>query len=1243
MNKLTSRISFLFVLLALALPGCGDDDGTVLPDAGPIERDASNVDTDAGDTTPPTVIATTPSDGSSLVATDTAIRVAFSEPMDVTAGTIAAATDEGAIELGDATWSDDRTRVEVAPVEPLPAGVTITVTVGSTFRDASGNSLAPSYTFEFTTDDAVAPTIVRTTPAEGATGVDTALATIEVEVSEPVRVASARARLEGPGAPVLGDATWTDRVARWTVSGLLAESSYELVLEGFADVAGNALDASALGTDGRLDFTTGADVTAPVVVESTPREAQLDVDVGLVSTVAITFSEPMDTSSGTFALVVGGATTELAPEWDRGGRRVRLEVAGLLQSAAAHHITLTGLTDLAGNALDAATYLVDSALDFTTGSDLFVPFVAFTSPEEGATATDATLEIVVVFSEAMDPSTGSAPLEGDGRTVTVGGTWSSGNTVLTFSAPMLQAGRSYALDLRGFRDAGGTSVDATHAYLGNGIAEFTFRAPNGERCGDALTEAQAATSAPGRVEWVVASGAVTSGDGSASCDPDGHGPDVLVRYRKTTAAARDGGTALRVFVDGAGTASSNRFDVEIAANDCRTGAAEVEASRLRCLVERNDWEQWLDVGPGDYFVWVSRDGSSTFNGATIVVEEVPGVREGESCEAPLTTSSPSPIYTAPTMPGHPHRWELPGGFPRALDRGITHADPDATFSCMPEGASVGHDAVVTYDKLTATSLVTVRVTMASASARHGAFEIVRGACDPGDAARTELACLPFSASAVNTEVTLDGPAGPISTWYAERRSSPLPAGSWASASSGTPPVPAILPATIEITEFEPQQGDTCANAIPLTAGITNVVSANRPWRAHVPACLATGGVTWFRFTPTQGLAVVRTNGSTSGAVVDAPSGQVLRCSAQDDTSVGTPGLPVFGEVGRDVCVALSSSAGVTQITVEEIPYDGVRGLETAYPLETPSGVSVSGSSWMSVLDDDVFRGATLGRIHRVSTSGGLVSETTLTGATSDGGGAVARPEGLYIVTTSVDATSPRVLRVTDGTGAFLATPQPLDVLPEGFSYPPRAFDAITWDGTQFIVATTQRTSTQNPMFSEGCCDPTIFYAIPAGGGAPVEIGRNATIVDINGIAADATHLYVHGRVAGGWIPPVPPSSTGTSVWHESIFRLRRDQLSEATQTPVALWTGSLSDDSGDISVDSTTNAGIVYFRTSNDGANGSNVMVVVDPDAETPRWVGPLWRAPGSAQNGGLAYDPRGPSLWLNDTNPNPDRWVRLD
>ena len=691
---------------------------------------------------------------------------------------------------------------------------------------------------------------------------------------------------------------------------------------------------------------------------------------------------------------------------------------------------------------------------------------------------------------------------------------------------------------------------------------------------------------------------------------------MLVRYRKTTAAARDGGAALRISAVRAGTNDSTRLDVDILAGDCRTGEPLADASRLRCLVERPTWNQWLDVGPGDYFIWVARDGSSTFSGATITVEEVPAIREGESCEAPLTTGSPSAIYTAPSTPGAPHRWVLPAGFPQALDRGRTHGDPAGALSCLPEGSSIGPDAVVTYDKSTDTSLVTVRVTMPAVSSRYGAVEVTRG-CDPAGADHAEVACLPYAASAIDREVTIDGPAGPISAWLVERRSAPLPAGVWNL--SGSPQ------ATIEITEFEPEPGDSCANAIPITPGTTNAVTATRPWRAGVPACLETGGVTWFRYTPTQGLGILRTNGVTTGAVVDRATDTMMRCYAGDDAGPAA-GIPVFGVPGEEVCVAISSSASVTQITIEEMPYSGVRGILNRLPMT--EGADVTGSFtgaevWMRPHAGRLWLGGS-GRAYHAPIAGGEFSLHLPTFEPSPGVtqalncryAAWALPDGLYCLREIGTATAQRLYRIADASGAPLAPAVPVETLPEGFEYVNRRFDALTWDGTQFLTATAASTTSSDHT--------AVFYAIPADGSAPTEIGRNDAIDDVMAMAVDADYVYLLGR-------------SGTA---EALYRLRRDQLTDAAQVPDVLYAGiDLINDGGSLFVDSGSAANYLYFR-----ARGGDVYLVVGPRDDMPRWVGRLFY--GSDLNyGGFGYDPSGPSLYAFEVagNYSDGNWYRFD
>ncbi|MFO0683681.1 MAG: Ig-like domain-containing protein [Sandaracinus sp.] len=1193
-------------LSGLALAGCNTPvpgaDADVLGDAATRDTGAPDGNLpdsaagDAGDRSPPLVIATSPADGAVHVPVDGSLSAAFSEAIAPESGTLTLEADGTLVALGAATWSNDATRLTVSPVLPLAPGATVTWTIAG-FEDLSGNALAVATVITFGVEDVVAPTIVRTTPDEGAAVDVTSLTTIEIETSEPLRTDRGTAVLIGPGTPTLGAPMVNGTTLSFSVGGLAPGAAYELTLSGFTDVAGNALDLAALGSDGRLDFATSAIAAPPTVVASAPREGQLDVEVALLSQISLRFSEPMDTSVGALALVVdGGAPVPLTARWD-GDRRVLASVAGLLGAVAPHRVILTGFADASGAPLDGTAYLGDGTLDFTTGVDSFPPFVAFMDPAEGATAAPAdTDRVLVTFSEAMDPTQTSATLVGDGRSVTVSGTWSAGNTILTLDAPMLQGGRSYTIDFGAFHDAGGTSLDVAHPYLGDGVADFALATPRGERCGDSLTEDQAIVGPSGTV-WTLAAGSVTASDGSARCDLDGHPADAVVRYRKTSATS-----VLHVTAVGATSAA---IDLEIFQDACRPTAPTADAARLRCLPERTSWESWLEVPAGDYFLWVSQEAGATFAGATITVEEVDDVRAGESCAAPFDTSSDVAIYTPPATPGAAHRWTIPASYALGLDRGVEPDDDAAAISCLPSDASLGNDAVVHFEKTSPTSLVTVRVALPADGSVRGAVEIARG-CDPRDAGYAAVGCTAFSGTAVTREETFSGPAGPFSAWLVEQHSLPLPGGGWTHSPA----------ATIEVSEFEPQAGDSCATAIPLTVG-ANAVTATRPNRAYVPACLATGGVTWYRFTPTQGLALVRGDGATLGAVVERASGRVIRCG--DDLSGA---LPVFGVPGEEVCIAVASTPTLHSLSIEEIPYTGNRGIETELPIVRDPSLGITptfGASGPMVVR--------AGRLLRAGnpvmfapTAGGLYNFLTPSG-TLCRSQMVSRPEGVYCLTASSTATGSRVFRVFDASGELLPTPEVIDVLPTGFTYPMgQRLDGLAWDGATLVAAT----SATSVLVT---ADVSYYYAVPTDGSGPRLLGTNNFVNDVSGLAVDADYVYVAGRA-------------GTS---EGVFRLARAMLSDPDQLPVELVGGlDLAADGAGIAVNDTTAATALYFRTLNRPT--ADVLVIVEPRAATPRWIGPLWRAPGTRQDNSFGIDPATGSVWLLHTNATTlGTWVRLD
>lgn len=627
--------TWILSLLALGLvAGCDSDGPTV--DAGPSDGgDAGQVEVDAL-----RVTTTIPLDGAAEVAPATSIRVAFSAQLDGESGRIEVTADDEPVALDGLVFSDDGREVRVTPSSPLPGNASVAVTV-SGFR--SGDlELAEPHVFSFSTSDPFAPTVVRATPEEGASGVSPELSAIELEMSERMNANLGALTLEGgPGA--IGAPTWDGAKVSFSVSGLAPNTDYRVALIGFADPAGNALDGAPYLGDGVLDFTTGADTTAPRVTEATPSEGQTGLPPIRTTRVRIVFDEPMDPSAGTAELVHGASSTPLTASWAGGDTVLVLDLDGMLEADVDYRVTLDGFTDRAGNPLDGAPYLGDGALDFSTAGDDLPPFVVYTNPVEGQGGIRwTTNSVFVTFSEPMDESTTVVPFTDGVTTGTFTGTWSSGGTLLELDvAGKLISGRTYELDLTAFQDAPGTApVDPLHPYLGDGHLRFTTDTPEGENCQDFLTQAEATVD--GAVfTWDIARDQVVNVDGAAACDASGGSADAVVRYTKSTPESTDPGGAghvLRVTV----TSTSSLTNKDITVDVLRDGCDPTSSVRLTCGANARSHSFDLDVPAGEYFVWIAASTGEDFRGATVEIEEVPASL-GDTCEnaIPITVGTTS--------------------------------------------------------------------------------------------------------------------------------------------------------------------------------------------------------------------------------------------------------------------------------------------------------------------------------------------------------------------------------------------------------------------------------------------------------------------------------------------------------------------------------------------------------------------------------------------------------------------------
>jgi hypothetical protein len=246
-----------------------------------------------------------------------------------------------------------------------------------------------------------APTLVRFNPSVSNVVLNPR---IEAELSEPLdpaTVNAANVKLLRSGSPVAGTVALVreGRVVRFTPdAALLPNTSYTLqLLTGVQDLTGTSLT----GITSR-SFTTGTadDVLAPLVSSVAPPPGV--TGVGLNTIVRLRFSErvnPLSVTGSTVRLTTG-ATTELACTitFSNNDRDVVIEPHGPLTDLATYSLAISGVEDLAGNAVATQT------TSFTTSDtpDFFAPVVVRTVPQQSAIGVPLNTVIEVQLNEPID-------------------------------------------------------------------------------------------------------------------------------------------------------------------------------------------------------------------------------------------------------------------------------------------------------------------------------------------------------------------------------------------------------------------------------------------------------------------------------------------------------------------------------------------------------------------------------------------------------------------------------------------------------------------------------------------------------------------------------------------------------------------------------------------------------------------------------------------------------------------------
>ncbi|MFK7985044.1 MAG: Ig-like domain-containing protein [Sandaracinaceae bacterium] len=1152
------------------------DGGDLTPDAGP-----------APDRTRPTLLSTSPAEGASGVARATVFEATFSEA--VVAGTVRVAVEGEDLVLDPEV---DGARLRIFLTDGWPPSSEVEVRIDDDLTDLAGNRLDRPAVVRFTTADDVAPEVVATTPGEGGDDISARLTAIRVRFSEPMDQAAGTLTLEGGSAALVDeDPVWSASEVVVGVTGLTNDTAYRLVLAGFQDRDGNPFDPAPVLEDGALDFTTRPDDEAPQLVASTPNEGQVDVLVeSLAGSITLEFDEAMDTSIVSAPLSVGGgADQDVVVTWDD-ALHARVAISGVTQTEATHALDLTGMRDAAGNALAPGPGLGDGVLDFTTGVDLFVPYVAASSPVEGAT--DAPLPfagVELAFSEAMDTALAEVTLTDDlGRTSMAIGTWGAGGTVLAIDAGAFVSGRTYQVGLSGLADLSGTSVSTADEYLVDGVLDFSIARPTGESCATPLLIEHADSVAAGRALFEITREQRTRNNGSGVCDPNGIAEtDAVILYRKTTPAlGSPGGAALRVMTFDV----SNRVNVDVLSGVCDPRDATAAAARQVCMTGHDTVDQLLDVPAGDYYLWFSTADGSPFD-IDVGIEEVESIPEGEACGDPYDTSSAS--YTAPGGPDEPHVWDLPAATNNSLDISRSNL-PGAAISCDNEPFG---DVVIQFDKAAADTVLDVQLLGASGGF---AMEILHGACR-ADAGGVSAACDSFIGSANPERFSAAAPAGPVYIWLAGTSSSSFFRG-----------------ARVEVRELPAPAtaGSSCATAIPISPGSSVAVTPTHPGRYFAPSCLPAGSdVTWYAFDTTEGITQVRTVGEGVTALINAASGAESGCL--DDAT--TEPLARFAPVGTRLCVAVESSSGVTGLDIASIAYDGP-GLSppTRLDIAPPNlegslfaGFPITGDDWLAATPTTLYQNmGTAGLIQAPVAGGTRASIRFDVDGRTMGRSALAIGEALYSLEQS--SSGSRFFRFTNDAGVW--DPEIMD---PGADYPEHTY-GLAHDGDAFFTIVREGSSSATRDFP-------IYQLATTSPAAPVVVGRVDTIYQTAGLAVTPSHFFMSG-------------ATSSSSSTRGIYRVARAALAADTITTpeLILPLSTLGTLGTPMRVYTSPTQTYLYLRDSQ-----GSIHVIGDPDGAA-RYLGVVI----DTSNTDYAFDiePTSGALYLFGTQEDFEGdWYRLD
>jgi len=369
----------------------------------------------ASASTAPTVINFNPISGAT-VGTNANVEAQFSNAIDPNFLSGVTLSSSGGTVVATPVLSAANTILQLVPAAPLAAGATYTLTIAGV-KDPAGNTVA-TVANSFTTGpsyDLTPASVVSVDPPINATvGIN---ATPKIVFNKPINPIYANNSyfqlvLNDTGQWIpLNVALSADgkTVTMTPQEALLPNTEYRFYAgSGLQDENGNGVN------DGWYYFYTGTgtDTSSPMVTNVSP--ANSATGVPLNAEVIVNLSAVIDPTSVTQNSIqmLNGATPVAGTVSEPNNQELAFAPTSALSAGVTYTVHISGFTDANGNAVVPSTTTFTTGTAASSGGLTFSGANVGTGGSSGATVTSLTQQIIMTFSQPLDPaSVNSSTLE----------------------------------------------------------------------------------------------------------------------------------------------------------------------------------------------------------------------------------------------------------------------------------------------------------------------------------------------------------------------------------------------------------------------------------------------------------------------------------------------------------------------------------------------------------------------------------------------------------------------------------------------------------------------------------------------------------------------------------------------------------------------------------------------------------------------------------------------------------------